>query len=129
MISAGVNAVCCAGGVGEFYALTETDHRQVVEAAVRASGGRAPVIAGVGHATRIASALAHSAAKAGASGVMVNPMYFVDPSVDGLSITLDHVGAIRYFKTDERFTNDENRKKHENRFGVDGYDGVTSIWC
>jgi 5-dehydro-4-deoxyglucarate dehydratase len=87
----GVNAICCAGGVGEFYALDSAEYREVVETTVRAAAGRVPVIAGVGHATRMACKWARTASDAGADGLMINPLYFVDPSVEGL---LAHYSAI-----------------------------------
>lgn len=84
IVSSGIRAICCAGGVGEFYSLTQDEYREVVRATVRAAAGRATVVAGVGHSTRIASEWAWIAAQAGADGVMVNPLYFVEPSIDGL---------------------------------------------
>src|SRR5579872_654290 len=78
------HALCCAGGVGEFYALSLDEYREVVQTVVRAAGGRLPVIAGVGHATRIACEWARAAADAGADGLMVNPVYFAEPGLEGL---------------------------------------------
>jgi 5-dehydro-4-deoxyglucarate dehydratase len=88
----GVNVICCAGGVGEFYALTRTEFQSVVETTVRAAAGRVPVIAGVGHATRIACQWARTAAAAGADGLLINPVYFVDPSLEGLSAHYSAIG-------------------------------------
>lgn len=83
LAGSGVCAVVVAGGVGEFYALDEHEHRSCVDAAVAGSAGRVPVLAGVGHATDIACELARSAASAGADGLMVNPFYFVRPEPAG----------------------------------------------
>jgi 5-dehydro-4-deoxyglucarate dehydratase len=84
IVSSGVRAICCGGGVGEFYSLTQDEYCEVVSATVRAAAGRATVVAGVGHSTRIASEWARIAARAGADGLMVNPLYFIEPSIDGL---------------------------------------------
>jgi 5-dehydro-4-deoxyglucarate dehydratase len=84
MVSLGIRAVCCAGGVGEFYSLTQEEYGAVAQATAGAAAGRATVIAGIGHSTRIAAEWARTAAKAGVDGLMVNPLYFVEPSVDGV---------------------------------------------
>jgi 5-dehydro-4-deoxyglucarate dehydratase len=97
-----IGAIVVCGGVGEFYSLEPNEHNAVVKSAVAAAGGRLPVIAGVGHSTRIACGLAESAAAAGASGLMVNPLYFVDASTAGVSrhyaeiAKASHLGCIVY---------------------------------
>lgn len=83
LAGSGVCGVVVAGGVGEFYALDESEHRLAVSVAVQAAAGRLPVLAGVGHATGLACGLARSAAAAGAAGLMVNPFYFVRPEPAG----------------------------------------------
>lgn len=80
-----VCAVVVAGGVGEFYALDAREYAALVRVAVDAAAGRVPVLAGVGHSTRIASGLAATAAGAGAAGLMVNPFYFVQPDHEGMT--------------------------------------------
>lgn len=85
LAGSGVCGVVVAGGVGEFYALDEREYRSCVAAAVDAAAGRIPVLAGVGHATDLACALARSAADAGAAGLMVNPFYFVRPEPAGVA--------------------------------------------
>lgn len=89
----GVNAVVVGGGVGEFYSLSPTEHDQLVRTAVSAVAGRVPVVAGVGHSTEIAAGLAAHAARAGASAVMVNPLYFVRAEMRGLVAHYGHIGA------------------------------------
>lgn len=76
------NIVVC-GGVGEFFALDEGEFVGVVQTAVAAVGGRATLLAGVGHGTRQACRLAEHAARAGVDGLMVNPTYFLQPSDEG----------------------------------------------
>ena len=89
----GVGAIVIAGGVGEFYALDAVEHRACVAVAVEAAAGRVPVIAGVGHSTAIACRLASAAAEAGADGLMVNPLYFITPELEGLRRHYAAVGA------------------------------------
>jgi 5-dehydro-4-deoxyglucarate dehydratase len=43
-----------------------------------------PTLAGIGHSTRIACQLAEHAAKVGADGLMINPLYFVEAAEDGM---------------------------------------------
>jgi 5-dehydro-4-deoxyglucarate dehydratase len=52
-------------------------------AGVQASGGRVPVLAGIGHSTTLACRLASYAESVGAAGLMINPLYFVTPSPEG----------------------------------------------
>ena len=49
MVDAGVRLVTPNGNTGEFYALTAAEARRATESAVVAAGGRADVLAGVGH--------------------------------------------------------------------------------
>ncbi len=79
-----VNAIFCTGGVGEFYALDLEEYREVIRAAARAAQGRIPLVVGVGQSTDIACGLARVAESAGASGLMIHPSYFVDPSLEGI---------------------------------------------
>jgi 5-dehydro-4-deoxyglucarate dehydratase len=84
MSRSGVHALVCAGGVAEFYSLNLEEYRQVIKTAVRAAGGRIPVLAGIGHSTQIACELAQFAESEGASGLMINPFYFVEPNLEGV---------------------------------------------
>src|SRR5215475_3176663 len=61
-----VCAVVAAGGTGEVYSLTPSEHAQVVETTVEIMGGKAPVIAGVGFNQMMAIELAKQAANVGA---------------------------------------------------------------
>jgi 5-dehydro-4-deoxyglucarate dehydratase len=76
-------AVVAAGGTGELYSLDVAEHRQVVEEAVAAFGGKAPVLAGVGGSLPIAVAMAKQAAAAGADGILALPPYFPEGPDDG----------------------------------------------
>jgi 5-dehydro-4-deoxyglucarate dehydratase len=77
-------AIVAAGGTGELYSLSPTEHLAVVRAAVEETGGGVPVIAGVGFNGRIAVSLAQQAAEAGASGILAFPPYYPGGEDDGL---------------------------------------------
>jgi 5-dehydro-4-deoxyglucarate dehydratase len=84
LIANGAHVVVVCGGVGEYVSLTLDEYRECIRVAVDAAGGRVPLLAGIGHSTRIASDLAAFAASTGANGLMINPLYFIDPPDDGL---------------------------------------------
>jgi 5-dehydro-4-deoxyglucarate dehydratase len=93
LIRGGASVIVVAGGVGEFYALSADEHRRLVTLAVGAAGGRVPVIAGIGHSTEIATELGRQAVRAGASALMVNPLYFVQPELRGIVEHYRRIGA------------------------------------
>jgi 5-dehydro-4-deoxyglucarate dehydratase len=80
----GANAVVVCGGVGEFFSLELDEYRDCMRVAVEATERRVPVLAGIGHSTRSACKLAEYAATIGADGLMINPIYFVEPSEEGM---------------------------------------------
>jgi len=84
MSTSGVQHIAVAGAVGEYYALTFEEYRDVIRTAIAAAGGRVPVLVGIGHSTRIAVELARIAAGEGAAGLLVNPLYLVAPGIDGM---------------------------------------------
>lgn len=79
-----IGGVVAAGGTGEMYSLTPSEHLQVVSATVEASAGRVPVIAGVGFNQHIAVELARAATDAGADGILAFPPYFPNADDEGL---------------------------------------------
>jgi 5-dehydro-4-deoxyglucarate dehydratase len=91
VIRGGAHVVVVCGGVGEYVSLTADEYRQCITVAVGAAEGRVPLLAGIGHSTRIACDLAAHAARVGASGLMINPLYFIEPPDDGL---FNHYRAI-----------------------------------
>jgi len=80
----GADVVVACGGVGEFYALELDEYRQCISVATEAAGGRVPLLAGIGHSTRIACQLAEHAQNAGVDGLMINPLYFIEAPEAGL---------------------------------------------
>jgi len=81
--------VFAAGGTGEFPALTPTEVRRVVRAAVAVSAR--PVIAPAGYGTAQAVAMARDAEAAGAAGVFLLPPYLTALPQEGL---VAHVRAV-----------------------------------
>jgi dihydrodipicolinate synthase/N-acetylneuraminate lyase len=74
LLDAGVHGFVVTGTMGEAGSLTREERRLVVETAVRAAGGRVPVIAGVSSGTPdISIAFATDAVEAGADAAMLLP--------------------------------------------------------
>jgi dihydrodipicolinate synthase/N-acetylneuraminate lyase len=74
LLDAGVHGLVATGTMGEAGSLSAAERREVVEAAVRASAGRVPVVAGVSAGTPAAAiAFAADAADAGADALMLLP--------------------------------------------------------
>ncbi|HEX5085879.1 MAG TPA: 5-dehydro-4-deoxyglucarate dehydratase [Blastocatellia bacterium] len=79
-----VSAVVAAGGTGEVYSLTPSEHAQVVETTVEVVGGKAPVIAGVGFNRMLAVEMAKQSAGAGADAVLALPPYYPQADEEAL---------------------------------------------
>jgi 5-dehydro-4-deoxyglucarate dehydratase len=77
-------ALFAAGGTGEFFSLSLDEFSRVVAAAVSATGGKVPVIAGCGYGTRTAIQFARAAEQAGADGILLFPPYLVNAEAAGL---------------------------------------------
>jgi 1-pyrroline-4-hydroxy-2-carboxylate deaminase len=77
----GVHGLVLMGTVGEGNSLSGEEKRNVLRAAVEASGGRVPVIAGVSEFTTAAAAsFARDAERLGAAGLMVLPAMVYVPT-------------------------------------------------
>ena len=88
----GTDAIVPCGTTGESPTLSHEEHREVVEATIRAAAGRVPVIAGTGsNSTAEAIALTRHAKEAGADGVLIVNPYYNKPTQAGL---LAHFRAI-----------------------------------
>ena len=84
-IDEGTNFLVPCGTTGENPALTQEEHRRVVELAVRRANGRVPVLAGAGsNSTDKAIELARIAIDLGANGVLTITPYYNKPTPDGL---------------------------------------------
>ena len=81
LIRDGVHGLVLMGTVGEGNSLSAVEKRKVLEAAVEASEGKVPVIAGVSELTTAAAqSFARDAERIGASGLMVLPALVYVPT-------------------------------------------------
>ena len=84
-IEQGIHALMPCGSTGESATLDHDEHHAVIEAVVRATGKRVPVIAGTGsNATREAVDLTRAAEKAGADGALLISPYYNKPTQEGI---------------------------------------------
>lgn len=84
-VKEGTDAVIIAGTTGESSTLTMEEHREVIEAAVRFTNGRVPVIAGTGsNCTRTAIQLSQEAEEAGVDGLLIVTPYYNKATQAGL---------------------------------------------
>ncbi|WP_406366817.1 5-dehydro-4-deoxyglucarate dehydratase [Streptomyces sp. NBC_00645] len=83
-VEAGAAAVFACCGTGEFHALTPEEFEACVRAAVEATAGRVPVVAGAGYGTALAVRYATLAEAAGADGLLAMPPYLVVAGQEGL---------------------------------------------
>ena len=82
-VEAGVGGVVAPVNASEFFTLTESERKKVVETVVEQTNKRVPVVAGVsGSSTQVAVELAEHAGKAGADSVMAMPPFVRHPGPD-----------------------------------------------
>jgi 5-dehydro-4-deoxyglucarate dehydratase len=79
-----VSAVVAAGGTGEMYSLTPSEHAQVVETTIQIVSRKAPVIAGVGFNRAMAVEMAKQSAAAGADAILALPPYYPQADEEAL---------------------------------------------
>lgn len=79
-VNAGAGGVVAPVNASEFFTLTESERKSVVETIVQQANGRVPVVAGVsGSSTQVAVEMAAHAASAGADSVMAMPPFVRHP--------------------------------------------------
>lgn len=83
-VEAGAAAVFACCGTGEFHALSPEEFEACVAAAVEATDGRVPVVAGAGYGPALAVRFARLAEAAGADGLLAMPPYLVVAGQEGL---------------------------------------------
>ncbi|XAO70523.1 5-dehydro-4-deoxyglucarate dehydratase [Diaminobutyricibacter sp. McL0608] len=92
-VDAGAAGVFAACGTGEYHALSVDEVSSVVSAAVTATAGRVPVLAGAGGPLGHARHSARVAADAGADGLLVLPPYLVHGPQAGLVAYVEAIAA------------------------------------
>ncbi len=84
-ISNGTNGIVPAGTTGESPTLSHSEHRKVIEIAIKECKGKIPVIAGTGsNSTTEAIELSKYAEKCGANGLLIVTPYYNKPTQEGL---------------------------------------------
>ncbi|WP_434441151.1 dihydrodipicolinate synthase family protein [Lentzea sp. E54] len=83
MVDGGVSVVTANGNTSEFYTLSAAETERALRITVDAAGGRAAIVAGVGHDLSSAVAAARFADRAGARGVMIHQPVHPYVSLDG----------------------------------------------
>ena len=84
-IEKGINALVICGTTGESSTMTDDEHRNVIEYAVKRAAGRVPVIAGAGsNDTAYAKDLIRCAAASGADAMLVVTPYYNKATQNGL---------------------------------------------
>ncbi|MEJ2315000.1 MAG: 4-hydroxy-tetrahydrodipicolinate synthase [Nitrospirota bacterium] len=84
-IAEGTDAIVPCGTTGESATLDYDEHIRVIEVAVKAAGGKVPVIAGTGaNSTDEAIMLTREARRAGADGALLVAPYYNKPTQEGL---------------------------------------------
>lgn len=97
-IERGTTALVVCGSTGEAAAMCPEEQTALIGLAVKAAGGRVPVIAGCGGpSTEVAALSASLAAKSGANALLCAPTPYVKPSQEGIIAhmrTLAHVSDL-----------------------------------
>ena len=80
-----IAAIVAAGGTGEIYSLTPSEHQEVVKTTVEEVRGRIPVIAGTGFNQRMAVAFAQESERTGADAILALPPYYPNADEEALA--------------------------------------------
>ena len=84
-INEGIDALVICGTTGESSTLTDEEHRNAIEFAVKCANGRVPIIAGTGsNDTAYAIELTEFSCKVGVDGVLVVTPYYNKATQKGL---------------------------------------------
>jgi 5-dehydro-4-deoxyglucarate dehydratase len=88
-----IAAIVAAGGTGEMYSLTPSEHEEVVKATLDEVRGRIPVIAGTGFNQQMAVAFAQQSERLGADAILALPPYYPNADEDALSEYYAAIGS------------------------------------
>ncbi len=78
-----VSSIFVAGGTGEFFSLSETEYKQIVEVTSKTIQQRIPAISSVGRSIPEAIAFAKIAEEAGMNALLLMPPYLTECPQDG----------------------------------------------
>jgi 5-dehydro-4-deoxyglucarate dehydratase len=79
-----VSSVFVAGGTGEFFSLSESEYRQIVEVTAKTVREKVPMISSVGRSIPDAIAFAKIAETAGMNALLLMPPYLTECPQDGI---------------------------------------------
>jgi 5-dehydro-4-deoxyglucarate dehydratase len=122
-----------ACGTGEFHALSAEEAATVVRTAVEVVDHRVPVVAGTGGPLGQATALARSAADAGADALLVLPPYLVGGPQAGLVAYVEAVAAasplpvVIYHRGTAQYAVDSVRRLAQNPKVIGFKDGIGDV--
>jgi len=109
LIDGGITVITPNGNTGEFYALSQAEARQAVETAAKASGGRAELLAGVGHDIPTAIEAARHAADHGVRMIMIHQPVHPYVSAEGwvdyhaaIAGAVPDLGVVLYIRDERR---------------------------
>lgn len=93
-IEQGIHGLIPLGSTGEFLSLSDEEHVQVAELAIRQAAGRVPALIGTGaESTDEVIRLSRRAERLGADGVMIIPPFYSTPTEDELFHHFARIGA------------------------------------
>ena len=78
-----VSSIFVAGGTGEFFSLSESEYKQIVEVTAETVQERVPMISSIGRSMPEAIAFAKIAEKAGMNALLLMPPYLTECPQDG----------------------------------------------
>ena len=125
LVDGGITVVTPNGNTGEFYALTQAEARDALEAGAKAAG-RAAILAGVGHDIVTATEAARHAQAHGASMIMIHQPVHPYVSTDGwidyhaqIANQVPDLGVVLYIRN-ERITGEHIKRLADNSKNVVG---------
>jgi 4-hydroxy-tetrahydrodipicolinate synthase len=110
LFDGGITVITPNGNTGEFYALSQAETREVLEAAAKTAQGRAEILAGVGHDIATATEAARHARDHGARMIMIHQPVHPYVSAEGwieyhalIANAVSDLGVVLYVRS-ERIT-------------------------
>jgi 4-hydroxy-tetrahydrodipicolinate synthase len=109
LVDGGITVITPNGNTGEFYALSQAEARGAAETAAKAAGGRAELLAGVGHDIASATDAARHARDHGARMIMIHQPVHPYVSAEGwidyhaaIADAVPDLGVVLYIRDERR---------------------------